>query len=108
MGQKRVAARFFNAFVVFFSVYEAEEEALYQGADVVPGPEAADAERGGASRNGGSIRLKPRRLKGPVKAKGVFCFSAFLFLLFPPSLSFLAVSECKVLLVFSIQFTLFF
>ena len=96
-------ACFFNAFV-FFSVYEAEEEALYQGADAVPEPEAADGEAGG----GGSSRLKQRRLKVPAKAKGVVCFSAFLFLLFPLSLSFLAVSECKELLVFSIQFTLFF
>ena len=96
-------ARFFNAFV-FFSVYEAEEEALYQGADAVPEPEAADGEAGG----GGSSRLKQRRLKVPAKVKGVVCFSAFLFLLFPLSLSFLAVSECKELLVSSIQFTLFF
>ena len=65
-------ARFFNAFV-FFSVYEAEEEALYQGADAVPEPEAADGEAGG----GGSSRLKQRRLKVPAKAKGVVCFSAF-------------------------------
>ena len=81
---------------------------LSPNADAVREREAADGERGGASRSGGSSCLKPRRLKGPVKAKGVFCFSAFLFLLFPLSLSFLAVSECKVLLVFSIQFTLFF
>ena len=100
--------RFFNILVVFFSVYEAEEEALYQGADAVPEPEAADGEAGGALRSGGSIRSMLRRLKVPAKAKGVVCFSAFLFLLFPLSLSFLAVSECKELLVFSIQFTLFF
>ena len=81
---------------------------LCQNVDAVLEREAADGGEGGALRSGGSIRSKPRRLKEPVKAKGVVCFSAFLFLLFPLSLFFLAVSECKELLVFSIQFTLFF
>lgn len=93
-------ARFFNAFV-FFSVYEAEEEALYQGADAVPEPEAADGEQGAASRSGGSIRLKPRRLIVSVKVKVVVCFSAFLFLFFYNSLNTFPVSNCKELLFFS-------
>lgn len=85
-----------------------EEGELSPNADAVREREAADGGEGGASRSGGSIRLKPRRPKVPAKVKGVVCFSAFLFLLFPLSLSFLAVSECKGLLVFSIRFTLFF
>ena len=84
------------------------EGELSPNADAVREREAADGGQGGALRSGDSIRSKPRLLKGPAEAKGVFCFSAFLFLLFPLSLSFLAVSECKELLVFSIQFTLFF
>ena len=52
-------------------------EALSRGAGAVREQEAADDGEGGAWRSGGSIRSKPQRLKVPVKAKGVFCFSAF-------------------------------
>ena len=83
-------------------------EALSRGAGAVREQEAADDGEGGAWRSGGSIRSKPQRLKVPVKAKGVFCFSALFFLLFLFSLSSSAVSECNELLVFCIQFTLFF
>ena len=76
-------------------------EALSRGAGAVREREAADDGEGGAWRSGGSIRSKPRRLKEPAKAKGVFCFSAFLFLLFHNSLISFSVSNCKELLFFS-------